>query len=68
MRKLVISAVLVLSGLGLFGCQPKDSHEIWVERQSRLSWQVDSRGFVDDIHSSLLLDERPSHLTFFIQE
>ena len=68
MRKLVILAVLLISGLATVGCRPKDAHEIYTERMSRRSFQVDKQAFIDDIHANLLLDERPSHLTFFIAE
>lgn len=68
MRKLVILAVIIISGLATVGCRPKDAHEIYTERMSRRSFQVDKRAIVDDIHANILLDERPSHLTFFLTE
>ncbi|NIA20711.1 MAG: hypothetical protein GWP05_01815 [Anaerolineaceae bacterium] len=68
MRKLVILAVILVSGLATVGCRPKDAHQIYTERMSRRSYQVDQRAIVDDIHANILLDERPSHLTFFIAE
>jgi len=68
MRRLVILAVILISGLATVGCRPKDAHEIYTERMTRRSFQVDKRAIVDDIHANILMDERPSHLTFFIAE
>ena len=68
MRKLVILAIILISGLATVGCRPKDAHEIYTERMSHRSFQVDKRAIVDDIHVNILMDERPSHLTFFIAE
>ncbi|MBN2583467.1 MAG: hypothetical protein JXL80_10390 [Planctomycetes bacterium] len=68
MRKLAILAVILVSGLATVGCGPKDSHQIYTERMSRQSYQADKRAIVDDIHSSILMDERPTHLSFFLNE
>ncbi|HOI57039.1 MAG TPA: hypothetical protein PLP01_17440 [Phycisphaerae bacterium] len=69
MRTLVILAVLLVSSVAMVGCGgPKDSHQIYTERMSRRSNMADKRAIVDDFHSSILMDERPSHLTFFINE
>jgi len=67
MRKMIVLVVLVVLGLGLAGCAPKDAHELYIERNARLAWQADSRSLVDDLQM-VLLDDRASHLSFFVQE
>ena len=68
MRTLMILAVLVTIAAGLVGCGPKDAHELYLERNQRLSYQADSRSMLDDIQNAILMDDRPSHLSHFIQE
>jgi len=69
MRTIVILAVLVVMAAGLVGCGgTRDAHQLYTERMSRLSWQADSRSIVDDVHVNILMDERPSHLSFYYQE
>ena len=67
MQKLIIVAVLVGVFVGMVGCGPKDSHQIYTERVRRHTAQADWRSLIDDVNTNLLMDERPSHLSFFIQ-
>lgn len=68
MRKLIMVAVLVTVAMGLVGCGPKDAHQLYTERNARLTYQADSRSLVDDIVWDITYDSRPSHLSFFAQE
>ena len=67
MRKVIVLVVLVAIGLALAGCAPKDAHQLYMERNARLAYQADSRSLVEDLQM-VLMDSRPSHLSFFIQE
>ena len=68
MRTLIILTVLVALGLGMLGCAPKDAHEMYLQRNTRLVYQADSRSLLDDLQKNVLMDDRPSHLSFFVQE
>jgi hypothetical protein len=68
MRKLIVLAVLVVIGVGLTGCAQKDAHQLYTERNVRLTYQADARSLVDDIVWDITYDSRPSHLSFFSQE
>jgi hypothetical protein len=68
MRKLIVLVVLVAMGLGLAGCSHKDAHQMYTERNIRLTYQADCRSLVDDIQWNITYDARPSHMSFFIQE
>lgn len=68
MRKLIVLAVLVVIGLGMAGCGPKDAHEMYIDRNLRITQQADSRSLIDDIQTNWLMDDRPSHLSFFVQD
>lgn len=67
MRTLLVIAFLFVMTLGLVGCGPKDAHQQYTERQERLTYMAESRMLVDDCHSVMLTD-RPSHLSSFVQE
>lgn len=72
MRKLVISAAVATVGLfSLAGCccgpNNQDPHEVYMERQSNLTYEVDKHVFVEGIHN-VLQDDRPTHLSPFINE
>jgi hypothetical protein len=67
MRKLVISAAVATVGLfALAGCA-NDPHGVYMERQSHLTAEVDKHVFVEGIHN-VLMDDRPTHLSPFINE
>lgn len=68
MRTLIIVVVLLTIGFGMLGCGQKDAHELYLERNQRLSHQADSRSLLDDIQHAILMEERPSHLSHFTQE
>ena len=68
MRILVVVAVLVSLGCFLGGCGAKDAHQLYMERMSNLAWNADARSMQDDIQTDILLDSRPSHLSFYAQE
>lgn len=68
MRQLIVLAVLVVIGLALAGCAPRDSHEAYLRRNIRLTQQADWRSLWDDMQVNIAMDNRPSHLSFFIQE
>jgi hypothetical protein len=68
MRRVIALAILVaFVGMALAGCGPKDVHQNYVERNLRLAYQADARSLVDD-WQSVWMDDRPSHLSTFIQE
>ena len=68
MRRLVILAVLVVIGLGLAGCGKPDAHDQYISRQMRQSLAVDKRALAWDVHNVFLMDTRPSHLSYFVDE
>ncbi len=68
MRQLIALAVLVVVGLGLAGCAPRDSHEAYLRRNIRLTQQADWRSLWDDLQMHVAMDHRPSHLSVFTQE
>ena len=68
MRKLVISAAVATVGLfALAGCAASDPHEVYMERQSHLTYEVDKHVIVEGIHN-ILMDDKPTHLSPFINE
>ena len=68
MRKLAISAAVATVGLfALAGCAANDPHEVYMDRQSHLSYEVDKHVFMEGVHN-LLMDDRPTHLSPFINE
>ena len=67
MRKVTVLLVLVAIGLAVAGCAPKDAHQLYMERNARLAYQADSRSLVEDLQM-VLMDDRSSHLSFFVQE
>ena len=68
MRKLVIAVVLVLGGLAMGGCGAPNAHDQYLKRQSSLAARVDKRTIAYDFHNAILMDTRPTHLGYFIDE
>ena len=68
MRKLVISAAVATVGLfALGGCGAPDPHEAYFQHQSQLTMEVDKHVFMEGVHN-ILMDDRPTHLSQFINE
>ncbi len=68
MRKLAISAAVATVGLfALSGCGAPDPHEAYMAHQSQLTYEVDKHVFMEGVHN-ILMDDRPTHLSYFINE
>jgi len=69
MRNLAISAVVATVGLfALAGCAaPNDPHEAYFQHQSQLTADVDKHVFMEGVHN-ILMDDKPTHLSPFINE
>ncbi len=66
MRKLLILATLSIAAVAVTGCR-SDSHKQYTYRMMQRSCLVDSYAIVDDIHTHILMDNRPTHLSMFIE-
>jgi hypothetical protein len=66
MRKLLVLALITIAAVAASGCR-SDAHRQYTYRMMQRSCLVDSYGIVDDIHQHILMTDRPTHLTNFVE-
>lgn len=66
MRKLLLLALMTVAAVAASGCR-SDAHKQYTRRMMQRSFLVDSYAICDDIHANILMDDRPTHLSFFVE-